>query len=186
MAKNAAKPDWDAIERDYRTAKFTLRELSTKHGPSHQAIAKRAKTKEWSQDLAEQIRLATSAKLVAELVDKEVAAGGQAVANTVLVAAEINKQVILGHREQAKKVFAAWETALAKVQALANDEDPKLALAMPSAVESLGRTAKIVAELERKAYALDDTPPAPPAPVDLSSVPPERAMEAYLAWAARR
>jgi predicted DNA-binding protein YlxM (UPF0122 family) len=44
--------DWDAMARDYRTAKFTLREIAAKHGVSHQAIAKRAKAKEWKQVLA--------------------------------------------------------------------------------------------------------------------------------------
>jgi hypothetical protein len=38
--------------------------------------------------------------LVDELVAREVDKNGQAVANTVLIAAEVNKQVILGHRRE--------------------------------------------------------------------------------------
>jgi hypothetical protein len=92
--------DWDAVERDYRTAKFTLRELAAKFGVSHQAIAARAKKRAWTQDLSLAIKQATNALLVDELVAKEIDKNGQAVANTVLVAAETNKQVILGHRQE--------------------------------------------------------------------------------------
>lgn len=95
-----AKTDWERIERDYRTGKFTLRELATKHGVSHQAIGKRAKGKGWTQDLAAQIRQATSAKVVAKMVDAEVAKSGQAVANTLMVAAEIGAQVIVRHQHR--------------------------------------------------------------------------------------
>ena len=34
--------DWEAIERDYRTGKFTLRELEAKHGANNATIARRA------------------------------------------------------------------------------------------------------------------------------------------------
>lgn len=97
------RTDWDAVERDYRTGKFTLRELAEKYGVSHQAIGKQVKTKGWTQDLSTAIKRATNAKLVAELVDKEVAKGGQEVAKTVLAAAELNKQVILKHRGDISK-----------------------------------------------------------------------------------
>lgn len=108
--------DWDAVERDYRTAKFTLRELAQKYGITHQAVAKQSKVKQWSQDLAGQIRQATNAKLVAKLVDDEVAKGGQAVAETVLVAAEVNTRVILGHR---KDIHATRDVAAALLNELA-------------------------------------------------------------------
>lgn len=121
MAKSTDKPkkknaDWQAIERDYRTGSFTLRELAAKYGVSHQAIAKRAKTGGWTQDLGDQIRQATNAKLVAKLVDKEVAKGGQAVANVVLAAAEVNTQVILAHREGLRRIAAVKERLLDQIE----------------------------------------------------------------------
>lgn len=116
--------DWDAVERDYRTGKFTLRELAEKHGVSHQAIAKRAKTNSWTQDLGDQIRQATNAKLVANLVDSEIAKGGQAVANVVLAAAEINTQVILKHRTGLTRITAIKEKLLNQIeQAVDNMDD---------------------------------------------------------------
>lgn len=128
-APGRKKPDWDAIERDYRTGKFTLRELAEKHGISHQAIAKRSKTNGWTQDLGEQIRQATNAKLVANLVDTEIAKGGQAVANAVLVAAEINTQVILKHRTGLQRITNIKEMLL--------DQIEQAALNLPDLAEAI-------------------------------------------------
>lgn len=153
------KTDWQAVERDYRTGKFTLRELSTKHGPSHQAIAKQAKNNKWSQDLSLAIKQATNAKLVDALVAKEVAKSGQAVADTVLAAAELNKDVILGHRKDAQAAQAAMQQAMTAVlNAGANVTELKDAALFASAVECLSRTVKNIVSIERQAFRLDDDP----------------------------
>lgn len=75
MSKPQAKPvrqrvDWDAVERDYRTGKFTDQELVTKHGNlvTRQALSKRAKTKGWQKDLTDAVRQATKASLIQEHV----------------------------------------------------------------------------------------------------------------------
>lgn len=123
-AKTRRNIDWDAIARDYRLGQFTLRELAEKYGCSHQAIAKRAKEQGWTQDLGEQIKQATNAKLVANLVNQKVASGGQAVANVVLAAAEINTNVILGHRKGLNEITQVRNMLLAQVgQAAANLPD---------------------------------------------------------------
>ena len=123
-AKTRRNIDWDAIARDYRLGQFTLRELAEKYGCSHQAIAKRAKEQGWTQDLGEQIKQATNAKLVANLVNQQVASGGQAVANVVLAAAEINTNVILGHRKGLTEITQVRNMLLAQVgQAAANLPD---------------------------------------------------------------
>ena len=59
------RPDWQAVERDYRTGKFTLRELEHKHGAANSTIARRAAREGWSQDLSAAVRQATNAKLIA-------------------------------------------------------------------------------------------------------------------------
>lgn len=101
--KPASKPakrrtDWDAVERDYRTGKFTLRELEAKHGANNSLISRKAKAGGWTQDLADAIRQATNARLDEETVSKEVRAGAQKVSTVVLAVAEQNTRVILGHR----------------------------------------------------------------------------------------
>lgn len=115
-ASGRRKIDWDAVERDYRTAKFTRREMAEKYGVSHQAICKRAAAKGWTQDLADQIRQATNATLVAKLVNQEVASNAKEVANTVLAAAEINTRVILGHRTGLQRLTAIKSKLLNQIE----------------------------------------------------------------------
>lgn len=183
-APKKPRVDWDAVERDYRTGHMTLRELGEKHGVSHQAIAKRAKNGEWTQDLGEQIRQATNAKLVANLVDKEVAKGGQAVANAVLAAAEVNTQVILGHRTGLGRITKIKELLLdqieqavvlmpqlAEVIEMVRSEDErgidkandalKKAMSRTGLVDDLKKLAEVdekVRKGEREAFSIDAAP----------------------------
>ncbi len=108
--------DWDAVERDYRTGKFTQRELADKYGVVHGAVGKKARENGWQKDLTEEIRQATNSKLVAELVAKEVSDSSRAVANTVLAAAEINVQVIRSHRAGLNRITRIKETLLDQIE----------------------------------------------------------------------
>uniref|UniRef100_A0A6M3K4I8 Putative terminase n=1 Tax=viral metagenome TaxID=1070528 RepID=A0A6M3K4I8_9ZZZZ len=56
--------DWDAIEREYRTAQFSNREIAYQFGCSHTAIQKRAKKYGWKQDLSNRVKEAVSRKAV--------------------------------------------------------------------------------------------------------------------------
>lgn len=113
--------DWDAVERDYRTGKFTQRELADKYGVTHGAIGKQARAGAWEKDLTAEIRQATNARLVSELVSSEVAKSSQEVAKTVLVAAEANAQVILGHRTGLKRITSIKETLLNQIEQAAQN-----------------------------------------------------------------
>lgn len=116
--------DWEAVERDYRTGKFTETELADKHGASRSAVNKHALKYGWVKDLRTEIHQATNAKLVAEMVAKEVAEGGRKVADTVLAAAEINTRVILGHRtdiQATRDVAAGMLHELSTASLLAED-----------------------------------------------------------------
>lgn len=94
--------DWEAVERDYRTSGFTLRELAAKHGATHTTISRRAERQGWTKDLTAAIRQATNAKLieasVQQAVQQECNGAHQRTTDAVLGAAELNKQVILAHR----------------------------------------------------------------------------------------
>lgn len=96
--------DWEAIERDYRTGQFSLRELEKKHGAGFSKIGKRAKDEAWSKDLADAVRQATSAALIAEVATERATEGLHGTTDVVLAVAEINKQVILGHRADIAEV----------------------------------------------------------------------------------
>lgn len=70
QAPKKRRMDWEAVERDYRTGRFTDQELADKYGNlvSRQAVTKMAKTKGWQKDLTEAVRQATKASLIAEQV----------------------------------------------------------------------------------------------------------------------
>lgn len=151
------RTDWDAVERDYRTGRFTLRELGAKHGVSHQSINDRAKRHGWTRDLAEQIRIATHARLAAQLVQQESDRAGRDLATTVLAAAEVNARVIQRHRQRLEALARDAELARKKLMDLTETvSDAKEATTLVSAVEAAVRTEKILIEQERKSYRLDD------------------------------
>ena len=65
------KADWEAVERDYRTGQYTLRELEAKHGPNNATISRHAANHGWTQDLSVAIKQATNAKLIAAVVSEK-------------------------------------------------------------------------------------------------------------------
>ena len=133
MAKPPAKPprqptDWEAIERDYRTGKWSDSELARKYPTvTRQGIAKRALKEGWTKDRTEAVRQATSALLasaaqakraaadtkdVQEAVSKVVSTPG---AGAVMAAAMENVAVITAHRMESRK---ARELAMAMLDEL--------------------------------------------------------------------
>lgn len=197
MAKTAAKKpapskqqkarsaDWDAIERDFRTGKFTFRELEAKHGVNNATIARRAKREGWKQDLTDAVRQATNAALVAEIVQQECSGAQQNAATAVLAAAEVNKQVILAHRghigDGIKLVkgllgelvgVGASQDELSRIAEIAGGDDPSEAMAVMRKVTSVHartQSAKTLADAidkliraERLAFGIDDQTGKPP------------------------
>lgn len=98
------RTDWEAVERDFRVGKLTLREMAEKHGVSAPRICQKAKEAGWQRgDLKKTVSEATQALLVAETVQGEVNRVKQGLNEAVLGAAELNKQVILKHRARIQK-----------------------------------------------------------------------------------
>lgn len=108
----AKRFDWDAIERDYRTDRYTLMQLEAKHGPSYETISRKATKEGWKKDLKGLIAQATSI-LVAEAASER---AQKEVKETVAIAAEANKQVILGHRSDIADVRNASFTMLEELK----------------------------------------------------------------------
>ena len=118
LANTAAKTpgkrraDWEAVERDFRTGKFTLRELEAQHGVSYAQISRKANEYGWTKDLREVIKQATDAAVLRETVTK----AQKDVTETVLVAAEVNKQVILAHRKGLQELTSVKRALLDQIQ----------------------------------------------------------------------
>ena len=164
--KPKAKPraDWDAVERDYRTGKYSLRELQARHGADHSLILRKARKEGWTQDLSIAIKQATNAKLVAALVNTEVNESHQKVTAVVFAAASENTRVILSHRTRLASLSDAVETAKAKLLLLGDTvADIREAATFVQAVGNLATATKTLIEQERKAFGLDDGLPERPA-----------------------
>jgi hypothetical protein len=163
MATKNAKPttkrkriDWEAVERDYRTDKFTLKELEAKHSASYSEISRKAKREGWKKDLREAIRHATNAAVLQETA-KEAQSDAK---NVVLAAAELNKQVILKHRTRLATLVNDTEAARQKLTAMLDTvADVREAATLVGAIESLSRTTKNLIDKEREAFSLDAKEP---------------------------
>lgn len=147
------KTDWEAIERDYRTGKFTLRELETKYGVSYAQISRKSTAEKWTKDLRTVIKQATDAALLQETVTK----AQKSVTETVSAAVELNKQVILKHRTLIAELSENMLTAKAKLMSMGDmASDIREAATFVQAIGNLTGAAKTLMEQERKAFGLDD------------------------------
>lgn len=178
------KADWQAIERDYRTGQFTLRELESKHGANNATISRRAAKEGWTQDLSVAIRQATNANLIAAIVQEKSSDAQQSAANTVLAAAEVNSQVILKHRnglnrltaikskllEQIEQAAENMEDLAEVIEMVRNPDENGLDRANDALRKAMGRSALVddlkkladvdekVRKGEREAFGLNDGP----------------------------
>lgn len=114
--KQRRKVDWEAVERDYRASQLTLRELGEKHGCTHGAIGQKARAEGWSRDLGPAIQQATQARLIEAALSKELSKTSQELSSAVLVAAEVNTQVILGHRKGLNRLTRIKEALLDQIE----------------------------------------------------------------------
>lgn len=186
-APKRRKVDWDAVERDYRSTQMTLRELGAKHGCDHAAISRKAKDNDWKRDLTAAVRQATNTMLIEAAVTNAVTNSQQAVTSTVIAVAEMNKQVILGHRrdiQDTRNVAASLLDELTASKMLVEEQDllveilagegadpvdisraravVKKALdlgARVSSVKALAETFTKLQVMERVAFSLDDDKP---------------------------
>lgn len=149
--------DWEAIERDYRTGRFSTQELGDKYGVSRQAVDKQVKKYGWVRDLNEHIRAATNARLTQELVAQRVAESSEKVADAVAIAAEVNTQLIRGHKKKLADLQELLVQARQKVIEVSTKvADVREANTYVQAVTGLASATKTLIEQERKAFRLDE------------------------------
>jgi hypothetical protein len=183
--------------------------LESKHGAGYAKISARAKENGWTKDLAAVVRKATSAALIAEVATARATEGQKATTDVVLAAAELNKQVILQHRDElrqartlamdllaevkSQRLMAAEKELLAQVLAGKAEDIKEIsdaqrvvnkALATGSRVSSVKALAETLTKLhsgERVAFGLADEPgDEPPSAPDPATIPPGQRQDAYL------
>lgn len=123
VAPKRQRVDWDAIKRDYRTDKFTDMELAARYDVSRETISRKRASDEkqgqkgWEKDLREAIKQATDAALVRDIVTEH----HTKVTDVILVAAEVNSQVILGHRTGLKRLTTIQQKLLDQIEQAASN-----------------------------------------------------------------
>lgn len=114
------RADWEAIERDYRTGRFSLRELEIRHGPSASQICRRAKAHAWTKDLRDVVRQATSAAIMRDLASETATAAQADTTAIVLAAAQVQRDVILRHRRDCALARSIADTLMSELAAVAS------------------------------------------------------------------
>lgn len=157
MARKA-RIDWEAVEKDYRTGKYSTRQLGERHNCSNASVANKAKEMGWKKDLTKQISQRTKNKSV------EMTTGKTDDAEIVEAAAEENARIINTHKGYVSK----WQERTDKFASLIDDamtkpekQDPDNPWecdirAIGNAINSGTQALQRLIQLERQANNLDD------------------------------
>lgn len=119
--------DWEAVKRDFRTGRFTQTELARKHRIDPATLSRKIKAdrsvdpEAWPADLSGAVQAATEARLMRELVKTEVKEGQAEL--TIRAAAEVNAQIILGHRARVRQATDVAMRMLAELDATTHGAD---------------------------------------------------------------
>lgn len=166
----ASRYDWEAVERDYRTGRYSLSELSAMHGPARSSIDKRAKKEGWEKDLSGAVRQRTREKVVKGTLSHESLEALEGDDRAIVEeAATLNAAVAAGHRKQ----LTAWRAILDKYTARLDEQltrgsmsvqlksgdvaDVDIPLDYVGKSLSAGTQAlDRVVRMERESYGLDD------------------------------
>lgn len=180
MVTKTKKPqaDWARIEAEYRTGRWTVREIAKRNGISHPAIVAKAKQYGWVQDISEKVEHARKAKLAIA------AAVETGIPDAVEAAAAQQVNIVSEHKAQASKARAVVDKLLAEVDFTTEHRDlfraaleasgfegfDKLNIqqaltkvlglgSRSTALQRIVNSLATVVEIERKAYGIEDAPP---------------------------
>lgn len=156
--------DWDAIERDFRIGKLTLREMAAKHGVAVSSVKLKAQKLGWTRDLTQAVMVATKAALIAasqqraEDIGREIGQQSAAqVEGAVKAAVSDNVAIVMSHRRRLGELAAAVDEAQGRVLGFSDKlVDIREAAVFVQAVGNLANATKVLIEQERKAHGLDD------------------------------
>ena len=150
--------DWEAVEKDYRTGKYSTRQLGERHNCSNASVANKAKERGWKKDLTKKINQRTRHKAT------ELATGKTDDNEIVEAAAEENAKIIANH----KKSVSGWQQRTNRFAELIDDAmkppekvDPDKPVefdirAIGNAINSGTQSLQRLIQLERQANNLDD------------------------------
>lgn len=183
MASDKPKADWEAIERDFRCGLFTLEEIGRKHGITKGRISQISKRDGWTRDLVNRI----NARAIEKLAEAEVTRKNKPYSDREAVEAnaDVIFQIVEGQRQDIPKKRNLVAKLFAEIEAQTDNGDLietlKISLgqgdmaqlattvskltSLPSRIKGttdLVTAYKVLIELERRIYGLDNDKPADP------------------------
>lgn len=162
--------DWELIEQEYRTGRFSLAQLERRHGVNRSNISRRVKRHGWKKDLTERVRERTREKISRATLPPEALETYSETDELVIeFAADENAAVVKGHRKSldrwrgiATRFAEMLEGQLAegKITVDAGGGESKeidvpleyVGKCMGHGTQALDRIVK----MERQAYGMDD------------------------------
>lgn len=125
MGSKRYRYDWQLIQEEYRTGRFSFAELSKRHGPHTGTIHRRAKREGWEKDLTDQVRQRTREKISRANLPPEALNEyqdlGEAELAIVEHAADENAAVVSGHR----RLLTHWRGMLLRYSNMLVDQMAK-------------------------------------------------------------
>ncbi|QJQ93924.1 MULTISPECIES: hypothetical protein [Halomonadaceae] len=166
--------DWEAIQAEYRTGRFSLAQLSQRHGPNRASISRKASAEGWQKDLTGAVQQRTREKLSRP----ESAPPDAPDVEIIEAAASENATIVRGHRE----ILTRWRSIASgfaqRMQEQLDRGKREAQLGTGDVIEIdldleyIGRcmgygtqAVERVVKLERQSYGLD---------VESDDLPPER------------
>lgn len=163
----AKRHDWELIEREYRTGRFSLAQLEARHGVNRSNISRRQKKYGWTKDLTERVRERTQEKITRATLPPEAQEASDDDDRIVEYAANENAAVAKGHR----KTLERWRSITERFAELLENQlaEGKIKVELAAGVaeidvplEYVGKcmghgtqALERVIKLERQNYGLD-------------------------------
>ena len=158
-APKKTKPDWEAIEREYRAGQLSIREIGSQYGVSDTAIRKRAKAAGWTRDLASKVRNAVREKLVRDGSQPQRADDEKIIEG----AAARGFEVITSHRKDLQQLHGLKRVLMDRLAVVLHGGTPEGPClgdkeSPGDLLEKLSRISARLIPLERQAHNLDEDP----------------------------
>ena len=165
--------DWEAIGREYRTGKFSNRQLAKTYGCSEKAIRNKIKAQGWEKDLSQQVE----EKVRTKLVRTKVRTIGAPEKQVIEEAAEHDVQVVESHIKSIGKSKDITNALLSElhtgtlshddlvvfVEGMKNEDSKRIdflmkSISLPERAKTLTQLVNALSrliDLERQAYNIE-------------------------------
>ena len=197
----SAPTDWERIELDYRAGVKTLRQIADENGITHGAINKRAKRDGWERDLSEKIQRKADALVSKAAVSTEVSKAAKVAERAVVDAnAQAIADVRLAHRRDIQRARKITNSLLDELEQQADADTVALLeelgermrnpddngidrlndlyhkmISLPErskTMKTLAESLRLMVDMERTAFSMDDKEKDTPLPGTAGFVPP--------------